>query len=143
MLLQSSVSAQPEKSDPNSIIIVAADGSGNYKTIQGAINSLTDSSAVSRTLFIKKGIYAEKLYIEKAHIIFEGEDREKTIIVASIARDEWRCGHFSKTVSWKAGLIFIVPGDGPGQRTVISLPIPVRLLSGMMVPGWKIQKQYC
>lgn len=93
MLLQSSVTAQPEKSDPNSIIIVAADGSGNYKTIQGAINSLTDSSAVSRTLFIKKGIYAEKLYIEKAHIIFEGEDREKTIIVASIARDEWRCGH--------------------------------------------------
>lgn len=74
-------------------IIVAADGSGDYKTVQGAINSLPDSSAQPRIIFIRKGTYAEKIYIEKANIIFEGEDREKTIIIASIARDEWRCGH--------------------------------------------------
>ncbi|HMU47159.1 MAG TPA: pectinesterase family protein [Chitinophagaceae bacterium] len=78
---------------PYSKIIVAADGSGDYKTIQGAINSLPDSSASARTIFIKKGTYNEKLYIEKNNISFEGEDREKTIIIASIARDEWRCGH--------------------------------------------------
>lgn len=74
-------------------IVVAADGSGDFRTVQGAINSLADSSATPRTIYIKKGTYAEKLYIEKANIIFEGEDRDQTILVASIARDEWRCGH--------------------------------------------------
>jgi pectinesterase len=74
-------------------IIVDADGKGDFKTIQGAINSLPDSSAISRIIFIKRGVFNEKLYIEKANIILEGEDREKTIITESIARDEWRCGH--------------------------------------------------
>lgn len=74
-------------------IFVASDGSGDYKTIQGAINSLPDSSTAARTIFIKKGTYREKLYIEKSNIVFEGEDKMATIITASIARDEWRCGH--------------------------------------------------
>jgi len=74
-------------------IVVAADGSGDYKTIQGAINSLPDSAATPRTIYIKKGTYREKIYIEKTNIVLEGQDREQTILVAAIARDEWRCGH--------------------------------------------------
>ena len=74
-------------------LIVDAAGTGDYKTIQGAINSLPDSSATARTIYIKKGIYKEKLYIEKNNIVFEGEDRAATIITAAIARDEWRCEH--------------------------------------------------
>lgn len=95
LLLQACASALPVTTtgDPGARIVVATDGSGDYKSIQGAINSLPESSSTPRTIFIKKGTYAEKLYIEKGNIIFEGEDREKTIIIASIARDEWRCGH--------------------------------------------------
>lgn len=74
-------------------IVVDHNGKGDFKTIQGAINSLSDSSATARTIYIQKGIYSEKLYIEKSNIVLEGEDREATIIIASIARDEWRCGH--------------------------------------------------
>ena len=74
-------------------IVVDISGKGDYKTIQGAINSLLDSSAESRTIYIRKGVYREKLYIEKSNVVLEGEDRENTIIIASIARDEWRCGH--------------------------------------------------
>lgn len=74
-------------------IIVDPSGKGDYKTIQGAINSLSDSSATPRIIYIKKGIYREKLYIEKSNIIFEGQDREATIITAAIARDQWRCIH--------------------------------------------------
>ena len=74
-------------------LIVDAAGAGDYKTIQGAINSLPDSSATARIIYIKKGIYKEKLYIEKNNIVFEGEDRAATIITAAIARDEWRCEH--------------------------------------------------
>lgn len=74
-------------------LIVDAAGTGHYKTIQGAINSLPDSSATARIIYIKKGIYKEKLYIEKNNIVFEGEDKATTIITAAIARDEWRCEH--------------------------------------------------
>lgn len=74
-------------------IVVNINGKGDYKSIQAAINSLPDSSATPRIIFIKKGTYREKIYIEKHNIVFEGEDREKTIITQDIARDEWRCNH--------------------------------------------------
>lgn len=74
-------------------IVVDPSGKGDYKTIQGALNSLPDSARMPRTVYIRNGVYSEKIYIEKPNIILEGEDREKTIITAAIARDEWRCGH--------------------------------------------------
>lgn len=93
IMLLSCIESQAGQSVPYSKIIVAADGSGDYKTIQGAINSLPDSSATAITIFIKNGTYSEKLFIEKSNIIFLGEDRFKTIITQDIARDEWRCEH--------------------------------------------------
>ena len=54
---------------------------------------LADSSANPRVIFIKKGTYNEKIYIQKHNIVLEGEDRDKTIITQDIARDEWRCDH--------------------------------------------------
>lgn len=74
-------------------LVVAKDGSGNYKTVQEAINSLSDSSAVARSIYIKKGIYKEKIFIKKNNLVLEGEDRTNTVITAAIARDEWRCDH--------------------------------------------------
>lgn len=74
-------------------IVVAADGSGDFKTVQGALNSLPAEASAPRTIYIRKGIYREKIYIEKPQVILEGEDREGTVLQAAIARDEWRCGH--------------------------------------------------
>ncbi|MHA4845516.1 pectinesterase family protein, partial [Flavitalea antarctica] len=74
-------------------IIVSPDGKGDYRSIQAAINSLPDSSAVTRTIHIRNGIYNEKIYLEKHNVILKGQDREKTIIAQAIARDEWRCKH--------------------------------------------------
>lgn len=85
--------AQPPSVATTKKIIVSQDGKGDYKTIQGAINSLSDSSATPRIIYIKNGIYKEKVYIEKHNIMLEGEHREKTILTASVARDEWRCLH--------------------------------------------------
>ena len=73
-------------------IIVDREGNGDARTIQGAINMITDRTELPVVIFIKKGVYDEKLYIEKPFIILEGEDRTQTVITASIARDEWRCG---------------------------------------------------
>ena len=74
-------------------IVVDINGKGDFRSVQGAINSLTDSSASARVIFIKSGIYREKVYIQKHNIVLEGEDRDKTIITQDIARDEWRCDH--------------------------------------------------
>lgn len=74
-------------------VIVDANGNGDFRTIQEAINSLTDKSAKARTIFIKKGIYKEKVFIEKDNIVLEGEDKNSTVLLQSIARDEWRCSN--------------------------------------------------
>jgi pectinesterase len=74
-------------------IVVDINGGGDFKTIQEAINSLEVSSNTPGTILIRKGVYKEKLFIEKSNIVFEGEDKEKAIITAAIARDEWRCEH--------------------------------------------------
>jgi pectinesterase len=81
------------KSMGHKTIVVDLAGKGDFRSIQAAINSLTDSSATPRTIFIKNGVYNEKLFIEKHNIILQGEQREKVIITQSIARDAWRCDH--------------------------------------------------
>jgi len=73
-------------------IIVSAAGPADFRTIQAAINSIRDTNIVT-TIFIRNGTYNEKLLIEKPNIVFQGENRENTLIRFSIARDEWRCDH--------------------------------------------------
>ncbi len=80
------------KNDFNKII-VDINGSGDFKFIQEAINSLSDSSSTPRTILIKKGIYKEKIFLEKNNVILEGEDKDKTVLSQAIARDEFRCSN--------------------------------------------------
>jgi pectinesterase len=63
-------------------LTVAPDGSGNYKTIQEAVNAMRDFSQERVTIFIKKGVYHEKLVIPswKTNIALVGESRDSTII---------------------------------------------------------------
>jgi len=74
-------------------IVVDANGKGDYTSIQAAINSLPATATQQRIIFIKKGIYNEKVLIEKDFITLEGEDKANTILTQSIARDAWRCEH--------------------------------------------------
>jgi PelA/Pel-15E family pectate lyase len=78
--------------NPDSYIItVSKTGTADFKTIQEAINSLPDTDTIDRYIFIKNGVYAEKVFITKNHVLLYGEDKTKTILTASIARDGWRC----------------------------------------------------
>lgn len=72
-------------------ITVAADGSGNFKSIQEAINSLPADAKEQRIILIKNGTYNEKIFIDKDFITLKGENAEKTIVTIAQARDEWRC----------------------------------------------------
>jgi pectinesterase len=46
-----------------SLLVVAQDGSGNYKTIQEAVNSVRDLGQSRVTIYIRKGVYREKLIV--------------------------------------------------------------------------------
>jgi pectinesterase len=63
-------------------LTVAQDGSGDYRTIQEAVNAVRDLSQAQVTIMIKKGIYHEKLVIPswKTMISLVGEDSDSTII---------------------------------------------------------------
>ena len=72
-------------------IVVDINGKGNFTSIQSAINSLANDSSATRFIYIKNGIYIEKILIDKNHIALIGEDKYKTILTQSIARDIFRC----------------------------------------------------
>jgi len=61
---------------------VSKDGSGNFKTIQEAINAVRDLSQVQVKIFIKNGIYHEKIVVPsyKTKVSLIGESKEGTII---------------------------------------------------------------
>ena len=63
-------------------ITVAHDGSGNYKTIQEAVNSVRDLGEKAVKIHVKNGTYKEKLIVPswKIKISIIGEDTENTII---------------------------------------------------------------
>ena len=73
--------AQTNPSFPPTLT-VAKDGSGNYKTIQEAINAVRDLGKLRVKIFIKKGVYSEKIVVPswKTNISLIGEDKENTII---------------------------------------------------------------
>jgi pectinesterase len=63
--------------------VVAADGSGRFKTVQEAINAaLTGTPADPSVVHIRPGLYKELLYIqrEKRFLHLVGEDAEKTVL---------------------------------------------------------------
>src|SRR2546430_15055046 len=61
---------------------VAQNGSGNFKSIQEAINAVRDLSQQQVQIFIKKGVYHEKLVVPswKTKISLIGENKDSTII---------------------------------------------------------------
>ena len=73
--------------------IVAKDGSGNFTTIQEALNAIPPNPERMYTIFIKNGIYNEKIFIEKNFISLIGEDRDSTRIVFAELRKNWLKDH--------------------------------------------------
>jgi pectinesterase len=57
------------------------DGSGDFNTVQGALDFVPDNNDKPFTISVRKGIYEEIVYFRnKANIEITGEDREKTVL---------------------------------------------------------------
>lgn len=89
LFLAGNLSAQA----PSKTLVVDIAGQGDFTSIQDAINSLPDNASSPRVIYIRKGVYKEKLFIEKNFISLVGEDKNTTQLVISLARDVWRCGN--------------------------------------------------
>ncbi|MGM7722776.1 pectinesterase family protein [Metabacillus sp. Hm71] len=61
-------------------MIVAQDGSGQFTTIQEAINSIPENNHERVIIYIKDGVYHEKLEINKPFISLIGTDKDKVKI---------------------------------------------------------------
>ncbi len=74
-------------------IVVAKDGSGDFKTIQEALNAIPSSHEKMFVIFIKNGLYEEKIFIEKSNVALIGESRGNTVIEFAELRKNWRENH--------------------------------------------------
>ncbi|TKY61157.1 Pectinesterase 3 [Spatholobus suberectus] len=65
-------------------VVVAADGSGNYRTVSAAVDAAPERSSKRYVVRIKAGVYRENLDVPrtKTNIMFLGEDNSNTIITA-------------------------------------------------------------
>jgi len=82
-------------------VVVAADGSGDFNTVQGALDFVPDRGAARVTIFVRNGDYEEIVYARnKSNVTIEGEDRDKVRIhyanseifnphPANVATNEW------------------------------------------------------
>ncbi|KAG5622861.1 hypothetical protein H5410_008079 [Solanum commersonii] len=67
-------------------VVVAKDGSGNYKTLLEAVTSAPDNSNTRYVIYVKKGIYKENVEIgkKKKNIMLVGDGMDATIITGNL-----------------------------------------------------------
>lgn len=74
--------AQEAPAGVGKTVTVAADGNGDFKTVQEAVSAAPSGKTQRFVIHIKKGTYKEKLTVpsEKGPITFRGEDATTTIL---------------------------------------------------------------
>ena len=82
MLLSATNLLAANKYDNPDTLVVSRDGTGEFRTIDEAIEVCRAFMDYTKVIYVKKGIYKEKLIIPSwlTHITICGEDRDNTII---------------------------------------------------------------
>lgn len=83
LLIGAVFSAYAQRSTSLFQTVVANDGSGDYNTVQAAIDAAPESSKKPWIIFIKNGSYEEQVIISKnkPHIHLIGQDKNKQSMV--------------------------------------------------------------
>jgi pectinesterase len=98
--------------------VVASDGSGDFRAIQEALDALPPDTRGTRIILLRNGTYREKIFITKSRVALVGEDRERTRLVYSELRSEWRKTHPD---DWGAAVVNV--GDGVEDLVLANLTI--------------------
>ncbi len=92
-------------------LVVSTDGSGDFDTIQGAMDFIPDHYPTPVEIFIRNGVYQEIVYFRnKSNVMLRGEDREK-VVVRYANRENFN----RHPVNLKTNE---VPGSFPSRRAV-------------------------
>ncbi len=70
----------PPSDGPKPDIVVAADGSGKFKTVQEALASIPRTNTERITVLVKKGVYKERISCPAPFVTLLGESRKDTRI---------------------------------------------------------------
>ena len=81
-LVDLTASAASARTAPD--LVVAQDGSGNFSSVQAAIDSIPKGNTERKSFFIKNGTYGEHIRLENSCLTLRGEDRLKTRIIWEI-----------------------------------------------------------
>jgi len=107
-ILNTQISIRNSKYD----FVVATDGTGNFKTVQEAINAVPDFRKIPTTIFIKNGTYKEKLNLSasKKLVRMIGESVDKTILTF----DDWaqKKNAFGEEKGTSGSSSFYIYGEG-------------------------------
>ncbi len=91
--------------------VVAQDGSGDFKTVQEAVDAVPDFRKNKTTIYIKNGVYKEKLVLapSKTAVTLVGEDVKKTILT----HDDFasKKNRFGEEMGTTGSTTFFVFGD--------------------------------
>jgi pectinesterase len=98
--------------------VVASDGSGNFTRIQDAINAVPDLRKEETRIFIKPGIYKEKLTLPstKINVTFIGENPLTTILTF----DDYaqKKNSLGENIGTSGSSSFFIYGDGFTARNI-------------------------
>jgi pectinesterase len=86
-------------------IVVSRDGTGNYRNVQDAINSIRAYMPDETTIFIKNGVYKEKVVVPSwvTNLTLIGESVDKTIITWDDHANIDKMGTFRTYTIWIQG----------------------------------------
>ncbi|KAA9332318.1 pectin esterase [Hymenobacter busanensis] len=122
-------------------LTVAADGTGDYRTVQEAVNAVRDLSQVTVTIFIRNGVYREKLVVpaHKINVRLVGESREGTVI--SYADYS---GDAAKHTTYTSYTVLVQGNDFTAENlTIANTAGPVGQAVALHVTGDRAQFRRC
>jgi pectinesterase len=83
---------------PEPDIVVAADGTGDFKTIRSAVESIPVTNRDRIVVFIKDGTYREKVRVDASFVTLLGQSRKGTRIEFSQVKDDFMA--YPDAVGW-------------------------------------------
>ena len=125
--------------------VVATDGTGDFKTVQEAINAVPDYRKKETTIFIKKGTYKEKLVLaeSKSLVTFIGESVDSTVITYDDYNQKKNIFGEDKGTSGSAGFYIYGPGFSAENITFSNTAGPVGQAVAVSVGGDKAKFKNC
>lgn len=70
-------------------LIVASDGSGDFTTLQAAIETIPANNIERITIFVRNGIYEEKVFLRQKRVSIIGESRDGVRLQYNAPRSEY------------------------------------------------------